>query len=46
MLTYITRRVLYSIPVVLIASFLLFAFVRATMKPLVGGLRALILRDT
>ena len=28
MLTYITRRVLYSIPVVLIASFLLFAFVR------------------
>jgi peptide/nickel transport system permease protein len=33
MLTYITRRVLYSIPVVLIASFLLFAFVRATFDP-------------
>jgi peptide/nickel transport system permease protein len=33
MLTYITRRVLYTIPVVLIASFLLFAFVRATFDP-------------
>jgi|SRR5690242_6188571 peptide/nickel transport system permease protein len=33
MLTYITRRVLYSIPVVLVASFLLFAFVRATFDP-------------
>jgi peptide/nickel transport system permease protein len=33
MLTYVTRRVLYSIPVVLIASFLLFAFVRATFDP-------------
>src|SRR5437868_3099663 len=33
MLTYVTRRVLYSIPVVLVASFLLFAFVRATFDP-------------
>jgi peptide/nickel transport system permease protein len=33
MLTYITRRVLYSIPVILVASFLLFAFVRATFDP-------------
>ena len=33
MLAYITRRVLYSIPVVLLASFLLFAFVRATFDP-------------
>lgn len=30
---YIARRVLYSIPVLLIASFLLFAFVRATFDP-------------
>src|SRR5438874_992852 len=33
MLTYVTRRVLYSIPVVLVASFLLFAFVRAPFDP-------------
>ena len=33
MLAYITRRVLYSIAVVLLASFLLFAFVRATFDP-------------
>ena len=33
MLTYVVRRVLYSIPVLLIASFLLFAFVRATFDP-------------
>ena len=33
MLTYVARRVLYSIPVLLIASFLLFAFVRITFDP-------------
>jgi peptide/nickel transport system permease protein len=33
MLTYITRRALYSIPVIVIASFLLFAFVRGTFDP-------------
>lgn len=33
MLTYVVRRVLYSIPVLLIASFLLFAFVRVTFDP-------------
>ena len=33
MLTYVLRRILYSIPVLLIASFLLFAFVRATFDP-------------
>jgi peptide/nickel transport system permease protein len=33
MLTYVARRVLYSIPVLLIASFLLFAFVRVTFDP-------------
>jgi peptide/nickel transport system permease protein len=33
MLTYISRRVLYSIPVILIASFLLFFFVRETFNP-------------
>jgi peptide/nickel transport system permease protein len=33
MLTYVTRRLLYSIPVLLVASFLLFAFVRATFDP-------------
>jgi len=33
MLTYIARRVLYSIPVILLASFLLFAFVRVTFDP-------------
>ena len=32
-LTYISRRILYSIPVMLIASFLLFVFVRATFDP-------------
>lgn len=33
MLSYIGRRVLYSIPVILVASFLTFAFVRATFDP-------------
>ena len=33
MLTYALRRILYSIPVILIASFLLFIFVRATFDP-------------
>jgi peptide/nickel transport system permease protein len=33
MLNFVTRRVLYSIPVLLVASFLLFAFVRATFDP-------------
>jgi peptide/nickel transport system permease protein len=33
MLIFAVRRVLYSIPVVLIASFLLFGFVRATFDP-------------
>lgn len=33
MLTYISRRVLYSIPVILIATFLLFFFVRETFNP-------------
>ncbi len=33
MLTYVARRVLYSIPVLLVASFLLFAFVRVTFDP-------------
>jgi peptide/nickel transport system permease protein len=33
MLTYITRRTLYSIPVILIAAFLLFWFVRSTFDP-------------
>ena len=33
MLTYITRRALYSVPVIIIASFLLFAFVRGTFDP-------------
>jgi peptide/nickel transport system permease protein len=32
-LTYISRRVLYSIPVILIASFLVFFFVRETYDP-------------
>ncbi|MBM3672576.1 MAG: ABC transporter permease [Actinobacteria bacterium] len=35
MLTYVARRVLYSIPVLLVASFLLFVFVRATFDPTV-----------
>ena len=33
MATYITRRVLYSIPVIIIASFLLFGFVRGAFDP-------------
>lgn len=33
MLTYVLRRILFSIPVVLIASFLLFIFVRSTFDP-------------
>lgn len=33
MLTYISRRALYSIPVILLASFLLFWFVRQTFDP-------------
>lgn len=33
MLTYAARRLLYSIPVLLIASFLLFAFVRSSFDP-------------
>ncbi|MGZ8733909.1 MAG: ABC transporter permease [Acidimicrobiia bacterium] len=33
MLSYVTRRVLLAIPVVLVASFLLFVFVRATFDP-------------
>ncbi len=33
MLNYVGRRLLYSIPVLLIASFLLFAFVRSTFDP-------------
>ena len=34
MITFITRRVLYSIPVILVASFILFWAVRATFDPL------------
>ncbi|MGH9276510.1 MAG: ABC transporter permease [Acidimicrobiales bacterium] len=33
MLTFVFRRVLYSIPVLLVASFLLFSFVRLTFDP-------------
>jgi peptide/nickel transport system permease protein len=33
MLSYIGRRVLYSVPVILVASFLTFVFVRATFDP-------------
>jgi peptide/nickel transport system permease protein len=33
MLSYVGRRVLFSIPVLLVASFLLFAFVRVTFDP-------------
>jgi peptide/nickel transport system permease protein len=33
MLTYISRRALYSIPVIIIGSFLLFAFVRGAFDP-------------
>ncbi|HSO95382.1 MAG TPA: ABC transporter permease [Acidimicrobiia bacterium] len=33
MLSYVGRRALYSVPVILIASFLTFAFVRATFDP-------------
>jgi peptide/nickel transport system permease protein len=32
-LSYVGRRALYSIPVILVASFLMFAFVRATFDP-------------
>jgi peptide/nickel transport system permease protein len=32
-LSYVGRRVLYSIPIILVASFLTFAFVRATFDP-------------
>jgi peptide/nickel transport system permease protein len=32
-LTFVSRRVLYSVPVLIIASFLLFGFVRATFDP-------------
>jgi peptide/nickel transport system permease protein len=32
-LSYVARRALYSIPVILVASFLTFAFVRATFDP-------------
>lgn len=34
MITFITRRVLYSIPVIIVASFILFWAVRATFDPL------------
>ncbi len=33
MLTFVARRVFFSVPVLLVASFLLFAFVRATFDP-------------
>ena len=33
MLSYVGRRALYSIPVILVASFLTFTFVRATFDP-------------
>jgi peptide/nickel transport system permease protein len=33
MLTYLGRRALYAIPIILVASFLTFAFVRATFDP-------------
>ena len=33
MLTYVVRRLLYSIPVVLVASFLVFVFVNETTDP-------------
>src|SRR5436309_14455361 len=33
MFSYVARRMAYSIPVLLIASFLLFGFVRATFDP-------------
>ncbi len=33
MLSYVGRRILYSVPVILVASFLTFAFVRATFDP-------------
>src|SRR4051794_12277845 len=36
MLTYILRRVLYSIPVLVVASFLIFTFVSAVGDPLAG----------
>ncbi|MGS0561869.1 hypothetical protein [Microbacterium aurugineum] len=34
MITFITRRVLYSVPVILVASFILFWAVRSTFDPL------------
>ncbi|MEV6984315.1 ABC transporter permease [Sphaerisporangium sp. NPDC051017] len=34
MLTFVTRRLLYSVPVVVVASFILFVAVRATFDPL------------
>ena len=43
MLTYVVRRILYSIPVLLIASFLLFVFVRVDVRPAAvraSGMRA------
>ncbi len=33
MLAFVSRRLLYSIPVLFLASFLLFGFVRATFDP-------------
>jgi len=33
MLTFVARRVIFSVPVLLVASFLLFAFVRGTFDP-------------
>ena len=37
MLTYVIRRVLYSIPVILLATFLLFCMVRVTFDPTAKG---------
>ncbi len=34
MITFITRRVLYSIPVIIVASFMLFWAFRSTYAPL------------
>ena len=34
MLTYVVRRLLYSIPVLFVSSFLIFAFVATTTDPL------------
>jgi peptide/nickel transport system permease protein len=38
-LVFVARRILYSIPVLLLASFLLFVFVRVAFDPLPPGLR-------